>query len=192
MLLVEGKSDRDLLLRAFSDGQVANPFDIRALGDLDERLQGGDDVARWLKYNGPALSARPDTSPVFVLRDWESGQGPVNQIESALAVHPTSRCIVWPEDLSNQDLSHSFVGIEKYLSTPFIEHVGSELSLPLTTPALSHGLQWRYDVSRQTYVALKPAIHRELAERCEPSDIAPLIGALGWLLSQLAETPPLL
>lgn len=189
-LLVEGKHDQQLLLRAFEAGQVPNPYDIRSLEDFDPELRGGDEVARWLKYNAPALSARPETSPVYVLRDWETGQGTVNTIETALRAQPTSRCLVWPKDLTNPDLSESFVGIEKFLSTEFMEHAAAELGLPLTAPV---GVQsWRYDVNRQSYVAAKPAIHAELEQRDDPADIAPLIAGLEWLCSQITAAPQLL
>jgi predicted ATPase len=192
MLLVEGRSDRDLTLRAFVEAQLANPFDVRALSDLDPTLQGGDEVARWLKYNAAALAARPDTSPVFVLRDWETGQGVVNQIQAALAGHPESRCVVWPSDLTNPDLSPSFVGIEKFLSTAFIEHAAQNLGLPLLAPAVPGNVPWRYDVARAAFLALKGQMHQELTQRNDPADLAPLRLALPWLLRQLADTPPLL
>ncbi len=190
IILVEGKHDKRLLLRAFREGRVANPFDIRSLEDLDPALQGGDEVARWLKYNESALKARPDTSPVYVLRDWETDQGTVNKINAALAGHSTSRCLVWPSDLTNADLSESFVGIERLLSTEFIEHVAAALGLPLTTAV---GAQpWRYDIRRARYVAAKRAIHDELERRADPADIAPLINALGWLCSHVTAAPQLL
>jgi len=190
VLLVEGKHDKRLVLRAFEDGNVPNPYDIRSLEDFDPELRGGDEVARWLKYNAPALSARPETSPVYVLRDWETGQGTVNAINAALAPHATSRCLVWPKDLTNADLSDSFVGIEKFLSTEFMEHAAAALGLPLTAPV---GAQpWRYDVNRQNYVAAKSAIHDELQQRSDPADIAPLIAALGWLCTQVTAAPQLL
>jgi predicted ATPase len=191
-LLVEGASDRDLLLQAYAASSLPNPYDILALGDLDETLTGGDEVAEWLKYNGPALAARPATSPVFVLRDWESPPKIANKIQNALAVHPTSKCIQWPTDLTNPDLSESFVGIEKFLSTSFIEHANENLGLALTTPVGAEAPGWRYDVKRRRLSDLKSDVHRELARRQDPSDIQPLIDALPWLSGQLAAMPPLL
>lgn len=137
MRLVEGSSDKDIILRAFEEAQLANPYDVRALSDVDPALRGGDDVARWLKYKSAPLAARPATSPVFVLRDWETGTGVVNQIQAALGGHPTSRCLVWPADLTNQDLSNSFVGIEKFLGTSFMEHAANVLELPFLVPAVT-------------------------------------------------------
>jgi len=193
MLLVEGKNDRDLLLRAYEEGAVPNPFDVQALEDLDPTLQGGDDVVRWLKYNSPALAARPETSPVYALRDWESGQSVVNSLDQALSIHATSKCLVWPRDLTNPDLSDRFVGIEKFFSTIFFEHVRDTLGLVLTAPAGGpNPPTWRYDINRQDFTPLKASIHAELAQRSDPADIAPLIAALPWLASQLLSTPPLL
>jgi predicted ATPase len=189
VLLVEGTNDKHLLLRAFREGNVPNPYDVRSLEDFDPALQGGDEVSRWLKYNAPALGARPETSPVYVLRDWETNQGTVNSINAALAPHATSRCLVWPKDLTNADLSDSFVGIEKFLSTEFMEHAAAELGLALTAAV---GTQpWRYDMNRQNWAAAKSAIHGELERRADPADIAYLIAALAWLCSQVTAAPQL-
>jgi energy-coupling factor transporter ATP-binding protein EcfA2 len=192
LLLVEGRSDRDLLLRAYRESGVANPYDIRALSDLDERLQGGDDLPGWLRYNAAALRARPETSPVFALRDWESRQNIVNQIVNALEPHPTSRCFAWPKDLTNQDLSDNFTGIEKFLSTEFIQHAAQQLGLQLLAPIPPHEPVWRFDVNKRSFEERKSALHRELAERANADDLSPLKNALAWLSGQLAATPPML
>jgi energy-coupling factor transporter ATP-binding protein EcfA2 len=192
LLLVEGKSDRDLLLRAYQESGMANPYDIRALSDLDERLQGGDELPRWLRYNAAALRARPETSPVFVLRDWESRENIMNQIETALEPHRTSRCFAWPKDLTNQDLSDNFTGIEKFLSTDFIEHAARQLGLQLLAPVPPHEPAWRFDVNKRSFEERKHAVHEELAQRANTDDLLPLKQALSWLSGQLAATPPML
>jgi hypothetical protein len=191
-LLVEGTNDRDLLIRAYDASGLPNPYDILALSDLDETLTGGDDVAEWLKYNGPALAARPATSPVFVLRDWESPPKTFTKIQNALSGHSTSRCVQWPKDLTNKDLSESFVGIEKFFGTEFVEHLGDNFDIRLTTPVRGAAEGWRYDVNRRKLSVAKPEIHDELAKRNKPADIQPLIDALPWLSGQLAALPPLL
>jgi predicted ATPase len=190
LLLVEGKNDKHLLLRAFAEGGVVNPFDVKSLEDFDSSLQGGDEVAKWLTYNTPALSARPETSPVYVLRDWETGAGTVNTIDGALSSHRTSQCLVWPKDRTNPDLSDRFVGIEKFLSTEFIEHIAAVHELSLTTPVARQ--TWRYDVTRQDLGAAKSSIHTELRERANTADIAYLVQALPWLCSQVTDVPQLL
>jgi predicted ATPase len=192
LLMVEGVSDRDLLIRAYTESGTPNPYDIRALPDMDENLQGGDELARWLRYNRPAIAARPDTSPIIALRDWESGQGPINQIQAALDVHTTSRCVAWPRDLVNRDLSERFVGIERFLSTEFIEQAAATIGLELSVPAVPQPGGWRYDVDRAELTNAKSQLHQELAQRTNVDDLAPLVAALPWLSGQLAGAPPLL
>jgi predicted ATPase len=192
ILLVEGRTDRELLLRAYREAGLANPYEVLALEDLDGRLQGGDQIPSWLRFNAPALAARPDTSPVFVLRDWESDQGVINRIQAALEAHPTSRCFAWPKDLTNSDLSDSFVGIEKLLSTTFIEQAAAEAGLALTAPVAPHDPGWRIDVNRAAYMGLKGRLHQILTERNDPDDLSPLKAALPWLTAQLAPAPPIL
>jgi hypothetical protein len=189
---VEGKNDRNLLLRAYRESSVPNPYDIRALSDLDERLQGGDEVPRWLRYNAAALRARPETSPVFVLRDWESRENIINQTQAALVGHPSSRCFAWPKGLTNQDLSDNFSGIEKFLSTNFIEHAAHDLGLALLAPVAPHTPVWRYDVNRRVFEDCKSALHAELARRGETEDLAPLKAALPWLSAQASSAPPMI
>jgi AAA ATPase domain len=190
-LLVEGTSDRDLIMRAYTSGGLPNPYEILALSDLDEMLTGGDDVAEWLKYNGPALAARPETSPVYVLRDWESSPKDFNKIQKALNVHRTSKCVQWPKDLTNPDLSDSFVGIEKFLSTEFFEEFDNEFNIRLMTPLKSATESWQYDVTRKKLAEYKSDIHDELTRRNSSGDIRPLIDALSWLSGQLAALPPM-
>jgi len=134
---------------------------------------------------------RPETSPVFVLRDWESPPTVAAKINGALDVHPTSKCIQWPHDLTNRDLSDSFVGIEKFLSTEFIEHANGSLGLHLTTPAAGSAQEWVYDIRRARLNSTKSAIHAELVARANPADIEPLSAALSWLSGQAAALPPM-
>jgi predicted ATPase len=192
LLLLEGENDRDLIHRAYAETGVRSPFEILCLADFDPDLTGGEDqIATWLGHNRPALLARPESSPVFALLDWESADKKVYKIAKSLEGHPTSRCLRWPVELTNQDLSPSFVGIEKFLSTQFVEHVAEEVGLSLQVPAKAEDEEWRYDVKRARLKASKHKIHAELRAREDPSDIGPLIDATEWLTQQLGETPTL-
>ena len=84
------------------------------------------------------------------------------------------------------------MGIEKFLSTSFIEHVSDNLGLRLTTPVRAGASGWRYDVDRKSLADLKTEIHSELARRQDSTDIRALIDALPWLSGHLAALPPLL
>lgn len=190
VLLVEGKGDRDLLLRAYREGRVLNPYWILCLEDIDPKLQGGDEVARWLKYNQAAIAARPLTSPIVALRDWESKVKPIEDISKALAPHATSRCIAWDAACVNTDLSENFVGIERFLSTAYIEHAQADLAMALKLPADPAAVSWKYDVDQRLFKEAKPAIHRDLADRAIQADIAPLVAALPWLNDLLNHAPP--
>lgn len=192
ILLVEGANDRDLIIRAYAETNVRSPFEVLCLADFDPALTGGEDqIATWLGQNRPALLARPASSPVLALLDWESNDGKVNRINRALEGHPTSRCLRWPEEMTNQDLSKRFVGIERFLSTAFVEHLNAEIDLRLQVPANPNQETWRYDVTRARLRELKPRIHAELEGREDPDDIRPLMEATEWLTQQLGETPTL-
>jgi predicted ATPase len=193
VLLVEGENDRDLLIRAYVESGMPSPYEILCIEDFDDELTGGDDqIASWLNHNRPALLARPERSPVFVLLDWEASDGKVNKVTKVLEAHPSSKCFRWAKDLTNPDLSDSWVGIEKFLSTSFVEEMQDEIDLPLVVPARPDAETWQYDIKRARLKEKKAAIHRELDERADPDDIEPLIEALDWLTRQLSGAPPLL
>ena len=116
---LRGRATAIFSLRAYNEGEVLNPYWILCLEDIDPKLQGGDEVAKWLKYNRAAIAARPLTSPIVVLRDWESKSKPIEDISKALASHASSRCVAWDASLVNSELSENFVGIERFLSTSY-------------------------------------------------------------------------
>jgi AAA ATPase domain len=193
LLLVEGETDRILINRAYSELDLPAPYEILCLKDFDEDLTGGEDqVASWLSVNKPAIRSRPESSPIFVLLDWESSDKKLKKVDDALAVHTTSRCLRWPKDLTNADLSDSWVGIERFLSTSFVEYLQKAIGLKLSIPARAADESWIYDVKRSHLKALKAKIHAQLASREDPADIELLLKATGWLTKQLTTTPTLL
>jgi energy-coupling factor transporter ATP-binding protein EcfA2 len=193
LLLVEGAGDRELIERAYAEEGFACPYEVRCLGDFDEKLSGGiDQIATWLAHNRPAIRARPPESPIFVLLDWEAADKSVAKIDNALEAHEESRCLRWPRDLTNPELSSSWVGIEKFLSSTFVEELQDMVGLKLIVPARPEDESWKFDVKRTKLKDLKPAIHDVLREREDPADIDWLIDATDWLSQQLGPEPPML
>jgi energy-coupling factor transporter ATP-binding protein EcfA2 len=191
LLLVEGEFDRDLIARAYRLTGTVNPYEIACLGDLDSTTKGGDSqIASWLRYQTDAIAARPHSSPIVVVLDWEVKDSAVRSVEAALQGHPASVARKWPKDLTNPDLSDRFVGVEKALSTHFIEHCQS-LGLTLTTPAPGSTATWKYDVDRGSLKEAKTAIHRELATRKVKGDTQYLNKGLRWLNGLLNPSVPI-
>lgn len=184
LLLVEGRHDRALLRRAFAADPNPCPFEILALEDLEGNLSGGvDDIRVYLNHNRSALAARPRASPVFVLVDWEVNDSKVTAIQKSLASHPSSLCLRMHESHSNADLSQQWVGIERYLSTAFVEKAAADLGLALTTPATAAAGSWKYGI--QNLKQDKSKIQQLLDTRADASDIAPLAQVSSWLSAQL-------
>ena len=75
------------------------------------------------------------------------------------------------------------VGIERYVSTEFVEAARAELALALTTPASPAAGTWKYGI--QNLKDQKPALQKLLATRDTPADIAPIILVANWLAQQL-------
>ena len=193
MLLVEGKHDRELITRAFEVSDLVSPFEIIALEDLEETLTGGEDqIASYLANNLSAVRARPEASPIVVLLDWEVADRKIQRCNDVLKVHPTSKCVKWPEALKNAELSPRWVGIEAFLSTSLIEAVAPALGLTLTRPVPAGSESWKYDVQRADLSATKGALHELIRSRNKREDIEPLVASLPWVSSQLKDTPQLL
>lgn len=121
LVIVEGNSDAKYLELALIQAQLRPRWRMVSAEDLDAK-SGGDNILSFLKANAAAISARPATGPIIVLRDWEDENAP-NRYRDALKGHPVSRCIVAPVDLANPDLGEKFVGIERYLPTTVINSV---------------------------------------------------------------------
>ena len=86
LLLVEGRDDREILLRAYRDSGKACPYDIKAMVDLEPSTTGGvEQIETYLSNNRSALRARPSASPVIALLDWEVSEGKRGKIERRLA-----------------------------------------------------------------------------------------------------------
>jgi predicted ATPase len=182
LLLVEGRSDRALLARAYEAHADPCPYEILALEDLESDLTGGvDQIVSYLRHNGSALRARPNASPVVALLDWEVTDAKLEQVRKALSDHRTSVAQRLPPDARNVDLSANFTGIEAFLSTAFFEFLASRGALSLKLPGPGTAASWRYDVDRGELKKAKQQLHRALASRDDVSDVAPLIAQIPFV-----------
>jgi predicted ATPase len=192
LLLVEGETDRDLLLLAYRLLDRVNPYEILCLADFDDSMKGGDQIRNWLRYHRNALEARPEGSPLLVLLDWEAKDDTVEKLNAELARHPTSRCLRAPVDYTNRDLNKSWVGIERFFSTSYIEWYANRFEVELLAPANPEQASWRYGIDKKDLEAQKPRLHSEVQRRQRKRDVAPLAEMLDWLNEQIKEAPPLL
>jgi hypothetical protein len=192
LLLVEGETDRDLLLLAYSLSGRTNPYEVLCLKDFDESMSGGDQLLRWLRYHRTAIEARPEGSPIVVLVDWEAKDDAVDKVNRELSGHATSTCVRAPVDLVNGDLSKSWVGIERFLSTKYIESFARRYDVELLVPADPTRASWAVGIEKRTLESIKTSLHRDLHERQRRSDIKPLVPLLDWLNRVIHATPPLL
>lgn len=195
ILLVEGKNDRELLQHAYLISPEPCPYEILAIEDLEEDLQGGvDQIRSYLHHNQAALRARPKESPVVVLIDWEESAKNEAKIHKELLEHPTSLCTRMPESARNSDLSRDFVGIEGFLSTGFYEAAASSLGLPLTQPVPGSSASHKFAIKREELREAKGRLHKLLLDRDNDEDIQPLVDLLPWInehvtAGQLSLTP---
>jgi 5S rRNA maturation endonuclease (ribonuclease M5) len=171
---------------------LANPYEILCLRDFDETMSGGDQIPTWLNYQREAIEARPESSPVIVLLDWDAKDDLIAKIDKRLSGHATSKCVKWPEDLANDDLNRSWLGIERFLSTSFIEWMANRHGVELLSPAKPAGSSWRYGIEKKVLSESKTLMRREVLRRGRAKDIRPLIGALGWLTDHGKAAAPML
>jgi hypothetical protein len=189
MLLVEGRDDRTLLLRAYADSRLLCPYDIVSIENMEQSMTGGvEQIATYLKNNISALRARPAGSPVIVLLDHDVSDGKRDGLAKILAEHPTSSCHRLPKSGTTAGLKEDMPGIEAYLSIDFYKAAEQELGLALIAPSPGSAASWEIGVEKAELGKKKQDIHRLLRERNQASDIAPLT-ALVPSISALVVNP---
>jgi hypothetical protein len=188
LLLVEGRDDRELLIRAYIDSQDACPYEIKAMEDIEKSTTGGvDQIQSYLSNNRSALRARPTSSPVIVLLDHEVSQGSQNKIRSALHEHSTSECHVFPKSNRTPGLREDIAGIEAYLSLGFYEAAEAEVGLIVVRPGNPEQAGYSLGIDKSEMGKRKQDIHKLLRERNEPSDIIQITQLVPWISKLLRQ-----
>jgi hypothetical protein len=184
-LIVDGPYDVYYINQAYAKAGRVNAWDIRSLESLDPDTGGSgkNTLKNYLKANTGPLRARPSTSPVVVLLDWEDTEAERQAFETLLAAHPTSRAIVWPVDLANPAIGASFRGIERYLGSELLEDVA--LSTPGIGITRTLGTPATFELQPQKKSEAKQALRRRCEDRDDAADVAFLVQSLDWLDSQL-------
>jgi hypothetical protein len=142
--------------------------------------KGGDDLRSWLKQNTAVLAARPDYSPVFVLRDWEEGSK--SSWDKVLESHPYSQCLVCPARLANPELDTSVVGIERFLPTDFVAaHAGSRLKRAASGTG-------PYSILRPDLATLKPVLSRQFENGGSAGPF--LVRLVKWIDTEIGKVLP--
>lgn len=182
LLLVEGRDDREILLRAYRDSGDACPYDIKAMVDLEQWMTGGvEQIETYLKNNRSALRARPTASPVIVLLDWEVSESKRGKIERLLAEHPTSICRLMPEANRTSRLKDGMPGIEAYLSLEFYRAAETAFGLQLVSPTSPSTAGWDLGVEKAELGIHKQDLHRLLERRRDPTDIVAVTRLVPWI-----------
>ena len=124
VVLVEGKYDYIYLMAAIREANFRPRWRVASPDEYLTPGSAGDALLNYIRWNQQVLEARPDASPIFVLRDWEDENKKV-KFDEYLKCHPHSRALVCPTERCNNQLGQSFVGIERYLTVDaFAEAVG--------------------------------------------------------------------
>ena len=126
------------------------------------------------------IQSRPNTAPVLVVRDWEAADKA--KYDAVLAIHRCSKCLIAPEAKVNPALDEAFVGVERFLSTPFIEKV-----IPASNLGRENGLpDARYTIKKKAYFSFKQL----LVARAEAGDdVGPHMRDLAtWLDAEIVGT----
>lgn len=182
LLLVEGRDDRELFLRAYRDAGEPRPYEIRAMEDLEPSMTGGvEQIQTYLANNCSALRARPTDSPIIVLLDHEVSEGKRRKIQTALSEHPTSACYLLPKTGRTVGLREDVAGIEGYLSLGFYEAAEAELNLVVVRPGNPDTAGWTLGIEKTEMGKKKQGIHSLLRQRSEPGDIEQITKLVPWV-----------
>jgi len=186
LLLLEGKTDKEIVARAYQASRDLCPYDIKCMADIDPTVAGGlQTIHSYLKNNKGALRARPPGSPVVVLADNDKqDKTTAEKIAKTLAaVHPQSCCQRWPIDKATDGLQHLH-GIESFLSASFFEDAADELGFPLAPMPSIAGLGWHL-LSTADFERHKSDFHKLLRARDRTTDIQPVVALVPWINSLL-------
>lgn len=182
LLLVEGRDDRELLLRGYSDTGDPCPYDIKAMEDLEPTMSGGvEQIQTYLSNNRSALRARPANSPVIVLLDHEVSDGKRSNIEKSLREHQTSACHLMPQSERTVGLKSDMPGIEAYLSLDFYRAAEQAIGLTVIRPGKPASAGWELGVEKRELGSRKQELHKLLRARQDPADIAQVIRLVPWI-----------
>jgi hypothetical protein len=183
-LLVDGPFDAYYLTEAYIRSGRTNPWDIRSLETLDPQsgTGGRDNIKKYLKQNKGPLQARPLTSPVIVLLDWEDTPAQQEAVQELLNIHPSSKSIVWQVGDGNAELGDSFHGIERFLGTALVADVGVDADVGVVR---RHADPPTWELMPAKRTSAKQELRRRCEERNEIEDLRPIIGALNWLESHI-------
>lgn len=158
VVIVEGKWDALHLRAAIAAAGIRPRWRLVEPTEFLSDKISGDAVQQYLKYNKQVVASRPDSAPVFVLRDWEASAGNKEAYDKILAVHAFSECLIPPQSLTNPELNESFVGIERFLPTAVIKSVVSAKKL-----GLEHaGTDARYTIVRSDLESAKAGLGRAI------------------------------
>jgi hypothetical protein len=186
LLLVEGKFDHSLLVRALTllgKERLLRISYLEQMGD-SESTGGVDELKGYIKHNAWAIKSRSRKAPVLVLLDWESA-GKKAQFERWFTRDDPFGVLAWDVEGSNPRLTKRFRGIEKFLPDRVIERAigeGGEI--------LVRRDRRTWTVEPDNYEAVKQklntVIERELAVE-DLEYIRPLVDRVEMKLRELRE-----
>ena len=179
-LLVDGPYDAFYLEEAYRRAGRTNPWDTRSLEQLDPRAASGgkDAIRKYLRQNEGPLRARPRTSPVVVLLDWEASEDERRGIDELVSVHSESTAIVWPIDQVNPQLGETFRGSERYLSGDLVESAAHSIASSGIVRDVATGV---FELQPQHKSRAKRAIIDACRVRGELEDLRLVLALLPWL-----------
>lgn len=162
MVIVEGKFDAIHLRAALQNLGLRPRWRLVAPQAAFGQEVGGDSIYGFLNFNRAVIASRPTSSPVIVLRDWETTD--VAKYDKVLAAHPYSKALICDPSCVNPDLSEDFVGIERYLETSLITKC-----VPATKLGLEHAqADARRTIKRKDLEATKTLMAAEVEAGSDP------------------------
>jgi hypothetical protein len=178
-VIVEGKFDDVYLRAAIAASEVRPRWKLLAPSSMTGEDIGGDSVLPYLRFNRAVLSSRPDTAPIFVVRDWEAPDSDLAKYQAVLKYHAYSACLRPPAEIANPALDDSWVGIERYLTTERIKTI-----LPVTSYGYESTLpNARYHISSRMLKKYKPTLAESV--NSDPAVGEYMVGLLRWIDEQV-------
>lgn len=126
VVLVEGKSDRDLILAGFEAFGLRSRAKIVCLADLtgNEDDGGVNRIKDFLKEMAAAIRTRDIAAPVVLVLDWDASTQQ-DAFSRILNDPDRLKVLAWDASEANPQLHESLRGVERFLSTEWLERVDS-------------------------------------------------------------------
>jgi len=188
LVMVEGKTDRDILRRAAQLTDVATQVLFCTPSELDPAL-GGDgfeQIVEFLTRHGRHIGGRVRSCPLLVLADWDIAERDLRKAAQKYGRGEEQRVGRMQETWCDRQMTRSIKGIERLMSPRIMK-----LALEDSAVGIAETKSGDFVVTdRQRFDGSKVKLAELFLEQARPEDCTSLRMALDWVEKTAGESAP--